>query len=1062
MKDQIQVNTTPSGPIGRVVTRIGTCVCVLLQILALQVASQPAAKETKYSVRHFTSDNGLPQNTVRAITQDQEGFIWLATDMGLVRFDGQSFISFDQKKLGLESRSFLSFTRDIEGHQGRLYALGRKLTHIRIDGGTATLDKNPLENRIYKIFKPNGRPYDVSYMLGLPDRWKKDWLPSNCLFLLPNSNGDFYVWSKGGQIDLYLNWKIQKTYATPLLSPIGLFRIGKNLYYDDESGNIRLMASTFDVTSRRITMVAAPGESGKPDLNESYTLYADDFSGKGFIYQKRKLYLLLEQAPGTFLTRVLLEDFDFERNGVTSIFHDSKLQRLYLGTINEGLLIFDFEVFEALGIQTVDPGLNVFYAITALSDSTIITPSFYRLGKGKNGQSISDTLPRPIKKTVNRYTILKSRNGDIWFVGYGWSNRWLYRFEQNSQKLKGLWDLKSDIEYIYEDDIGRIWLGMKSQGLKYINPDEDQAPIHSFTKKIGNISYILQEGKDTLWVATYNGLFKVNLSRNTIAEVPHTSQYYIRSLLVGHAGELWFTTYEHGIFLLKNGKLTRFPLDKDHFLAHAHCIASDQNGFFWVPTNQGLYRILKQDLLDYANHLDSTRLYYHRYTKQSGFRTNEFNGGCQPCAVRLGNGYMSMPSINGLVFFKPEQIPVDTPHAKIFIDRVEANSGNVPVNGSKIQLAGVSDLRVFFSSPYLAERQNQQLYYTISEEDRPSSTQTWFPIEQEQHFISLNNLSSGTYTLKIRKNTGFGPNSVQLTTLTIVVPYPWYDTWPFKLVVIILVLVAIYFYFKNRLKKADQLNRALESRVSEKTRNLQDTLSVLKESEQELLRQTRLQMHLIASISHDIRSPLRSIEFASGKVRGLLQEGELELVGAIGASVNESSGRVLLLLENMLSYVKSQMSGASVAHDTFVVKNLVDEIAVIFNTSFKVQENKFVNNIPQTILLKSNRQLLKIILHNLIDNANKYTSGGSVIVTASQKNEVVRLLVTDTGPGLPEAVLNWFNSGDDTIYPQSPDNAPEMHGIGLVIVKELAGMLNARIGATSISGAAFSIEFWNT
>lgn len=1046
----------------RVVRRIGTCVCVLLQILALQVASQPAAKETKYSVRHYTSDNGLPQNTVRAITQDQEGFIWLATDMGLVRFDGQSFISFDQKKLGLESSSFLSFMRDIEGRQGRLYALGRRLAHIRIAGGTATLDKNPLENRIYKIFKPNGRPYDVSYMLGLPDRWKKDWLPSNCMFLLPDSNGDFYVWSKGGKIDLYLNWQIQKTYATPLLSPIGLFRIGKNLYYDDESGNIRLMASTSDATSRRITIAAAAGETGKLDLNESYTLYADDLSGKGFIYQKRKLYLLLEQAPGNFLTKVLLEDFDFERNGVTSIFHDSKRQRLYLGTINQGLLIFDFEIFETLGIKAVDPGLNVFYAITALSDSTIITPSFYRLGKGKNGQSISDTLPRPIKKTVNRYTILKSRIDEIWIVGHGWSNRWLYRFDRNGQKLKGIWDLKSDIEYIYEDDIGRIWLGMKSQGLKYINPDEDQASIHSFTKKISNVSYILQEGENTLWVATYKGLFKVNLFRNTIAEVPNTSQYYIRSLLVGRAGELWFTTYEHGIFLLKSGKLTRFPLDKDHFLAHAHCITSDQNGFFWVPTNQGLYRILKQDLLDYTSHLDSTRLYYHRYTRQSGFRTNEFNGGCQPCAVRLGNGYMAMPSINGLVFFKPEQIPVDTPHSKIFIDRVEANSGNVPVNGSKIQLAGVSDLRVFFSSPYLAERQNQQLYYTVSEEDRPSSTETWFPIEQEQHFISLNNLTSGTYTLKIRKNTGFGPNSVQLATLTIVVPYPWYDTWPFKLVIVTLVLVAIYFYFKNRLKKADQLNRVLESRVSEKTRNLQDTLSVLKESEQELLRQTRLQMHLIASISHDIRSPLRSIEFASGKVRGLLQEGELELVGAIGSSVNESSGRVLLLLENILSYVKSQMSGASAAHDTFAVKGLVDEIAVIFDTSFKVQENKFVNNIPGTLLLKSNRQLLKIILHNLIDNANKYTSGGSVVVTASREDEVVRLLVTDTGPGLPEAVLNWFNGDDDTIYPQSPDNAPDMHGIGLVIVKELAGMLHVRIKAISISGAVFSIEFWNT
>ncbi|MET7253675.1 sensor histidine kinase [Dyadobacter fermentans] len=1035
----------------------------MLQILALQVASQPAAKETKYSVRHYTSDNGLPQNTVRAITQDQEGFIWLATDMGLVRFDGQSFVTFGKDNLGLESSSFLSFITDIEGRHERLYAVGEKLTHIRIADGKAIYDKSPLDHRIHKMFKPSTRPYDLMYMLGLPDRWNKDFVPTYNLFLLPKPNGDFYIWSKGGKIDFYARWKKQKTYQTQLSSPIGLFKIGTNLYYDNEAGSIRLIATSgLARAGADVILEPARGNPEKPDLSKPYKLYADDLSGKAFIYQDLKLYALSERAPGHLVTSILLTNVDFGRNGLTSVFYDSRHQRLYLGTITNGLFIYDLKVFEALGIETDDPGLNVYYAQAILSDSSVITPHFYVVGKSNNGQNFSRVIPHPLGKAINGYTIVKSRSGDIWIAGYGWSYKQLYRYDSTGKQLKQVWNLGSDISFLYEDQTGRIWLGMEKDGVKYIEPGESGMPVRTLTNKIKHVSYMLKDGNDVLWVGTHPGLYKVNLARNTVSAIQRTNGYYIKSLLLPRPGELWFTTDDDGFFLIQNGRPVRFPLDRDHFLSNAHCIVHDRKDFFWIPTNQGLFRILRSDLLDFASHGDSTRLYYHRYSKHSGFRINEFNGGCQPCAIRLRNDYVSLPSMGGLVFFKPEQIPVDTPHSKIFIDRVEANSGNVPVNGSKIQLAGVSDLRVFFSSPYLAERQNQQLYYTVSEEDRPSSTETWFPIEQEQHFISLNNLTSGTYTLKIRKNTGFGPNSVQLATLTIVVPYPWYDTWPFKLVIVTLVLVAIYFYFKSRLKKADQLNRALESRVSEKTRNLQDTLSVLKESEQELLRQTRLQMHLIASISHDIRSPLRSIEFASGKVRGLLQEGELELVGAIGSSVNESSGRVLLLLENILSYVKSQMSGASAAHDTFAVKGLVDEIAVIFDTSFKVQENKFVNNIPGTLLLKSNRQLLKIILHNLIDNANKYTSGGSVIVTASRENEVVRLLVTDTGPGLPEAVLNWFNGDDDTIYPQSPDNAPDMHGIGLVIVKELAGMLHVRIKAISISGAVFSIEFWNT
>lgn len=1061
VNDKIQEIAMTSGRVGREMRRMGLYFCILLQILALPFPSQSSATVPQYSIRHYTSDNGLPQNTVRAITQDPDGFVWLATDMGLVRFDGQSFVTFDKDKLGLKSSSFLSFITDIEGRKNRLYAVGEDLTHIRIADGKATLDKSPLENRIHKIFKPSGKRYDLMYMLGLPDRWNKDFVPSYNLFLLPNPNGDFYIWSKGGKIDLYTNWKKQRSYQSNLLSPIGLFRMGKNLYYDDEKGNIRLMAATDASfpTGAGVTFTPARGESEKLDLHKAYKLYADDLSGSVFIYQDQKLYALSERTPGHLVTTVLLDNADFGRNGLTSVYYDSRQQRLYLGTITNGLFIYDFKVFEALGIDTDDPGLNVYYAQAALSDSSVITPHLYVLGKGKSGRNFSRVIPHPLGRAINGHTMVKSRSGDIWIAGYGWSYRWLYRYDETGQKLKQVWDLRGDISFLYEDDTGRIWLGMKADGLKYIDPGENGMPVHTLTRKIKHVSYMLKDGKDVLWVGTHPGLFKVNLAQNTISSIPNTSGYYIKSLLLARPGELWFTTDDDGFFLLQKDKPIRLPLDKDHFLANAHCMVHDGKDFFWIPTNQGLFRILRSDLLGFTRHRDSTRLYYHRYSKQSGFQINEFNGGCQPCALRLRNGYVSLPSMGGLVFFKPEQLPVDVPHSKIFIDRIEANSGNVPLKGSRIHLTGVSDLRVFISSPYLGDRQNQQLYYTISAEDQASSVQTWFPIEQEQHAILLNNLTSGTYTLKIRKNTGFGPDSVQLTTLTIVIPYAWYETWPFKLLVITLVLVGIYFYFRGRLKQADRMHRILESRVSEKTRNLQDTLGVLKGSEQELLRQTRLQMHLIASISHDIRSPLRAIEFASARLPNLIHKGDYTLAETVGTSVNEHSRRILLLLENMLSYVKSQVSGGSVAYETFAARSLVGEVAVIFDEAFAVQQNKFINNVPDTLTIRSNRQLLKIILHNLIDNANKYNSEGVVTVSASEDGGKVTLLVTDTGPGLPQAVLNWFNQGDEG-YLKSLDGGLNINGIGLVIVSQLAELMNLRIRAASVSGAVFLIEFW--
>ncbi len=98
--------------------------CVLLQMLMMPAASQIPTNAPRYNVRHYTSEDGLPQNSVNAITQDRDGYIWLTTNMGLARFDGQSFVTFGKDRFKLEYNDFIGFTRDIEGKPDRLYALG--------------------------------------------------------------------------------------------------------------------------------------------------------------------------------------------------------------------------------------------------------------------------------------------------------------------------------------------------------------------------------------------------------------------------------------------------------------------------------------------------------------------------------------------------------------------------------------------------------------------------------------------------------------------------------------------------------------------------------------------------------------------------------------------------------------------------------------------------------------------------------------------------------------------------------------------------------------------------
>ncbi|MCX6283715.1 MAG: hypothetical protein NTW31_05735, partial [Bacteroidetes bacterium] len=85
--------TSTSGDMNKFISAI--ILCVLLAISQTATAAIIPGLKQDYSVRAWTSDNGLPVNSIRAIAQTPDGFIWLATEEGLVRFDGNSFFTFD-------------------------------------------------------------------------------------------------------------------------------------------------------------------------------------------------------------------------------------------------------------------------------------------------------------------------------------------------------------------------------------------------------------------------------------------------------------------------------------------------------------------------------------------------------------------------------------------------------------------------------------------------------------------------------------------------------------------------------------------------------------------------------------------------------------------------------------------------------------------------------------------------------------------------------------------------------------------------------------------------------
>ena len=95
----------------------------------------------------------------------------------------------------------------------------------------------------------------------------------------------------------------------------------------------------------------------------------------------------------------------------------------------------------------------------------------------------------------------------------------------------------------------------------------------------------------------------------------------------------------------------------------------DGKGFCWISTNHGLFKVSINALITaYENNLPE--IYYHYFGKDDGIFNTEFNGGCQPCALKLSNGLFSFPSMNGLVVFDPAVENALPPAGQLFIDEI--------------------------------------------------------------------------------------------------------------------------------------------------------------------------------------------------------------------------------------------------------------------------------------------------------------------------------------------------------------------------------------------------------
>ncbi|WP_440702520.1 sensor histidine kinase [Dyadobacter sp. 22481] len=964
-----------------------------------------------YWLQHFTDENGLPQNSVKGIAQDKNGFIWLTTEAGVVRFDGHRFVTFDRSVIPISTNRLRGFIPSVvSGHgQHEFYALSERNDYVGVlANGLVSVDTTFY--RDYLDHNPLARgdngPNTIVASIPvppLPDPFAKH-------HFLAVDDQTHYIWQNGQVAYFQLGKHVFTTHA----SLRHLILIGNKPYGIDSSGNFKVIERvtreaviTGDITSNPHYRTSA---------NHS-RLFWNNISRQAFLYLNNSLYLLNPTGNGNLETRLILSDFDFDNLSIAAIYFDENNRFLFLGSITKGLFLLKREIFQTHKLPS-DNADNVYYAQLPARNRAVLTAQGYLFSAKPDGSHVTAKKVSPfMEKFGYKFAMAQNRDSSFWF-GIG-SN--LYKLDQTGQKILAHVKMPDSASSLYVDPTGKLWIGCDSDVLYILEESQGKyTPRRKFTLASKGVMIIDMENANTMLLGTLAGIYRLDTRTGISQLVIPLENVAIRSFYATPEGT-WITTYGNGFYLLNKNKLVRFPLDKDRFLATSHCIIEDKNGFFWITTNRGLFQVAKKRLLDYAAD-NRNQVFYLYYDKQSGFETNEFNGGCKPCALTLADGTVSLPSMDGLVWYKPETITPVLPDKGIFINAILEDGKELPVRDSLEISRDFEQLRLTVATPYMGNSRNIQMYYSLSGQGR---TERWTPVNPD-FIIPILKIPYGNYVLKIRKVSGFGVNDYTYKTIKLHIPRAWYETWWFQSLLV--AAMAGLFFISVRLR----------------TESL-----VRKEREANLIRHYRVISQIIAAVNHDIQTPLHYIGYSLKQINAYLhkQSATDPLITRMSEESLNTSERLGALTKNFLDYIKLQSKTASSRTETsiFPVSELVGNISGLFAAIATFRGITIRNTIDPDLTIHSDRNLVSIIVHNLIDNALK-ASQSEITVSADIENGQTRIIVADDGGGIPQDQANWLNrdyrSYEDWLR---ASQRPDQKGMGLVIVKDLCVLLGISI-----------------
>lgn len=1003
----------------------------LFSIYCFLIGSTPVMKAQ--TGKFYSTDKELSNSLINAVYQDRKGFIWIATENGLNKFDGTRFSIYRHNATDSTSLKNNYVRTLFEDSRGNFW--------IGCINGLQRYDR--ATDNFHELF------------ISRKDGRKNPHITS----IIERRNGDLWIATSGqGAISLKKNSNPASFHIETELTD----RIGSNylnVIFEDSRQNLWIATEEkglyrYSPESKELKSYKAPYHIAGDDVSA----ICEDAHGQIFVGTLTKgLFRLSSRQEGNFEPvlyqnrmnlniRTLIIDtrgkliigtdgegvkeyqpqqdiivdseinagpFDFSKSKVHSLIED-KDHNLWLGIFQKGLILvpgisnkFDYYGYKSIHNNTI--GSSCVMAIHTDEQATIWigtdNDGLYAINdQGKQLRHYTHQAGNPQSVPGTILCLYEDSNQELWlgsyFDGLARMNKQTGTCQDATSLLQGNLNAgKPKVSCIIEDKNKNLWVGTYGSGLYKINLPTQHVTYYESTRNENDdwsinrlpndwISYLLEDKEGMIWIGTYKGLAVLNPQTDNFINYKKQNNllpgYVVYSLLESSNGEIWAGTSE-GLVCLNKDRLTPVLFTTaDGLPSDIICgLAEDEKKNIWISTHQGISK------------LNPPEKKFINYYAGDGLQGNEFT---RTAVFKDKRGKIFFGGTNGVTAFYPQDITEIKKEMNVLITGFHV--ANRPVKkGDKSGNNVITDTAVMDTEQFtLAYNENTfSIDFSVLEFSNPDRISyqykikelgdEWISTQPGTNRVTYSSLKPGKYTFSVQARDH--NNFSNIRTVTIAITPPWYQTWWAKVIWGCLGALLIY---------------ALTMYILSRIRHRQE---VMRQKHMEQINEAKLQFFI--NISHEIRTPMTLIISPLEKL--LAEHSEKQPVYFM---IYRNAQRILRLINQLMDIRKLDKGQMHLKFRETDIVGFINDLMQTFN--YQAQKKNITFTFEKEL---EGADSLKVwidlnnfdkVLMNVLSNAFKYThEGGNIeVLLKTGHNDAYRgalkdyfeIDITDNGIGI--------------------------------------------------------------